>query len=255
MYSQNTFHQNAEDTKTFDKTDTITMTCLSFLQYWLYAAFPHCNFLQKYLLEHIPYPQEWVNQMFGADKGQEVEPIRRTAVIDQQEVIILMYRYHVEYRIEDKELLYPCFSYLAAEELDNDTFFLLLPVVDMTAARYMTEDGYSCLDINSDLLRRLSETPLPTEHVKEAAYGLDLGLEDGDGAEEVPLWYIWQETADTLYGAGWWQDAEEFVLFRQQGLNNESFCPSVWISAPEGEDAFQWGKRMLSQWISSLSVS
>ncbi len=225
----------------------MTTTDWHFLEYWLHAAFMHCHCLQRYLSEWLPYSQEWIVQTFGTDEGKEITPIHKTVVVEGQTITILMYRYHVEYRIEDREIYQPYLPYHVVEFLDNDTFFLLLPIVEMS----------ECLDSDlkliPDLIRRLSETDLPAGYIKEVAYMLGVGLAEADGAEDEPLWFIWQETADSLYGAEWWPDADELDLFKVFG-KDENTLPHASISAPEGEDIFLWGKRMLSQWISSLHV-
>ena len=76
-------------------------------------------------------------------------------------------------------------------------------------------------------------------------------LLDDDGAEEGPLWYIWQETADSLYGAMWWPYMNELELF-QQKIPDILYRSCAYITAPEGENVFLWAERMLSEWISSL---
>lgn len=229
------------------KTETMNMTYGPFLQYWLYAAFPHCHGLQRYLLRHFPYSQKWMDSIFGVDKNEKITPICRTVTVDQQKVTILLYRYHVEYLVEDREQYQPYFPYQMVKFLDNDTFFLLLPIVDLFG------DGYSYSLLRPDLLRRLSEMALPKENIKEVADGICSGLVDADGAESEPLWVIWQETEDNLYGAEWWADEGEFHLFQQRRLE-EGKLPNAYFSVPEGEDIFLWGKHILSQWISSLSL-
>lgn len=219
-----------------------------FLNYWLHAAFVNCHCLQRYLREWLPYSHEWINQTFGTDESKEITPIHKTIVFEGQKITILMYRYHVEYRIGDKEIYQPYLPYHVVEFLDNDTFFLLLPIVDMS------ECLNSNLKLIPDLVRRLSETDLPTEHIKHVASMLGVGLAEADGAEDEPLWVIWQETADSLYGAEWWPDEEELDLFKEWG-KDKSTWPHAYIPAPEGEDIFLWGKHMLSQWVSSLHVN
>lgn len=245
MHLDKTSHQNSKDENTFFKEDT--MTCWSFLQYWLYVAFPHCYGLRNYLLKHFPYSREWINQMFRMDKKQEITPIHRTIIVEEKEVTLLLYRYHVEYRMEGQELFQPCFPYHVVENLDNDTFFLLLPVVDMA------EIGYSYPKLMSDLIQRLSETALPKKDIKDVAYVLSVGLAEADGAEDEPLWIIWQETVNHLYGAEWWSDEGELHLFQQRNLENHRL-PDAYILAPKGGDIFLWAKHMLSRWISSLPV-
>lgn len=160
--------------------------------------------------------------------------------------MLLLYRYHVEYRVEGKELYQPCLSYHSVENLDNDTFFLLLPIVDV-----MINYEYTSKNIRADLSRRLSETAMPKEYVEEVASKLKLWLIDADGAEDEPLWFIWQETDDSLYGAMCWPG--EIDLFQQ--YNAAGKCvPGKYISIPEEEDAYLWGKHALAQWISSLSL-
>ena len=245
MYLDKTSHQNSKDENTFFREDTMTMTCWSFLQYWLYAAFPHCHGLRNELLRHFPCSREWINQMFRMDKEKEITPIRRTIIIEEKEVTLLLYRYHVEYRMEGREVIQPCFPYHVVENLDNDTFFLLLPIVDML------EIEYSYPKLMSDLIQRLSETALPKKNIKDVAYVLSVGLAEADGAEDEPLWIIWQETVNNLYGAAWWSDEGVLHVFQQQNLENDRFPPYAYIPAPEGEDIFLWAKHMLSQWISS----
>ena len=213
------------------------MTSLPFLKYWLYAAFPHCHGLRNYLLKHIPCPYEH-------DKEQKTIPVCRTVMVANQTITILMYRYHVEYRCEEQELYQPCLPYHVAENLDNDTFFLLLPIVDMA------ECEYNSTNVVPDLVRRLSETALPEEHIEEVAYSLGVGLAEADGAEDEPLWIIWQETQEHLYGAEWWSDAKVLQFF-QQDMDGR-YASNGYLPAPEGVDIFSWGKSMLSQWISSL---
>lgn len=251
MYFYKKTYQNIEDMDTSSEADTITMTNWTFLQYWLYAAFPHCSFLWKYLLENLPHPYEWYSQLPVSNNEQEIFPACKTVGIvasDGKEITILMYKYHVEYRMEGRELYQPVLSYHMVENLDNDTFFLLLPIVDV-----MIDYDYVYGKIELDLSRRLSETAMPKEYVKKVAHMLKLGLMDADGAEDEPLWFIWQETKDSLYGAMWWPDMREIDLF-QQCKPDEKGAPSKYITIPEGEDAYLWGRQALSQWISSLSV-
>jgi len=244
MHLDKTSHQNSKDENTFFKEDT--MTCWSFLQYWLYAAFPHCYGLRNYLLKHFPYSREWINQMFRMDKKQEITPIHRTIIVEEKEVTLLLYRYHVEYRMEGREVIQPCFPYHVVENLDNDTFFLLLPVVDMA------EIGYSYTKLMSDLIQRLSETALPKKNIKDVAYVLSVGLAEADGAEDEPLWVIWQETVNHLYGAEWWPYVNELHLV-QRKIPDILYHSCAYMTAPEGEDVFLWAQRTLSEWISSLN--
>ena len=147
-------------------------------------------------------------------------------------------------------MILPCLPYRAVENLNNDTFLMLLPIVD--AGAY---DKYGYEEMCVDLHRRLPEMALPSEHreywIKELAYILTTGLLDDDGAEEGPLWYIWQETADSLYGAMWWPYMNELELF-QQKIPDILYRSCAYITAPEGENVFLWAERMLSEWISSL---
>ncbi|MCI8825318.1 MAG: hypothetical protein HFH65_01070 [Lachnospiraceae bacterium] len=188
--------------------------------------------------------------MFGNDKEKQVSPVCHTVIVDGKKITILMYRYHVEYRIEGKKVILPCLPYRAVENLNNDTFLMLLPIVD--AGAY---DKYGYEEMCVDLHRRLPEMALPSEHreywIKELAYILTTGLLDDDGAEEGPLWYIWQETADSLYGAMWWPYMNELELF-QQKIPDILYRSCAYITAPEGENVFLWAERMLSEWISSL---
>ena len=218
--------------------DTMTMKNWSFLRYWLYAAFPHCYGLHNYLLWKISCPCEKV-------MGQESVPVCQTVHVDNQKITILLYRYHVEYRCGERELYQPCLPYHVVENLDNDTFFLLLPIVDLA------ECEYDSSNVVPDLIRRLSETELPEEHVKEVAYSLGVGLAEADGAEDEPLWIIWQETQKHLYGAQWWADAKELWFF-QQDMDGKYEPAGKYLLAPEGVDVFSWGKAMLSQWIDWL---
>lgn len=242
-------HQNAGDMDTSSEADNITMTNWTFLQYWLCAAFPHCYFLWKYLSEKLPHLYQWSSQFPRNNKGQENIPAYKTVDIvaaDGNKIVILLYRYHVEYRIEGRELYQPCLSYNSVENLDNDTFFLLLPIVDV-----MINYEYTSKNMMADLSRRLSETALPKEYIEEVASKLKLWLIDADGAEDEPLWFIWQETDDSLYGAMCWPG--EIDLFQQ--YNAAGKCvPGKYITIPEGEDAYLWGKYTLDQWVSSLAL-
>lgn len=243
-------HQNTKDMDISSQADSITMTNWTFLQYWLYAAFPHCHFLWKYLSEKLPYPYEWSSQLTGSNKGQEVVPAYKTIEIvvgNGDKITILMYRYHVEYRIGDRELYQPYLSYNMVENLDNDIFFLLLPIVDV-----MIGYEYNYKKMKPDLYKRFSETALPKEYVEEVVNSLKLGLLDADGAEDEPLWIIWQETYDSLYGAMCWPD--EIDLFQQYNAYGKCVS-SKYIPIPEVEDVYLWGKHVLSQWIYSLSVN
>ena len=228
----------------------MTMTYRPFMEYWLNAAFPHCHGLQRYLNEWLwlPYSQEVISQMFGTDESQEITPIHKTVVVEEQVVTILIYRYHVEYRIEGREIYKPCIPYNVVKLLDNDNFFFLLPIADMS-------EYFDCgQKITSDLTRRLSETDLPTEHIKDVASMLEGGLIEADGAEDEPLWVIWQETSDSLYGAECWED--ELHVFKQWGKDkSEGIRPYKYIpvTMEEGEDNFLWVKHEFSQWISSLN--
>lgn len=223
-----------------EKVDTMTMTNLYFLKYWLYAAFPHCHGLWKYLLKEFPCPQEH-------SKEQGALPMSRTITVGDQSITILLYQHHVEYRTEERELYQPCLPYHVVENLDNDTYFLLLPVVDMA------ECGYSYTKVMPDFVRRLSETALPEEHIEEVAYRLSVGLAEADGAEDEPLWVIWQERAGNLYGAEWWPDAGELHLFQQYTDGSEDMddgdLPDDYVPAPEGVDIYLWAKSTLEQWI------
>ncbi|MDE5823882.1 MAG: hypothetical protein K2H91_04260 [Lachnospiraceae bacterium] len=195
-------------------------------------------------MEELPCPQEH-------SKEQKGFPISRTVTIGDQSITILLYQHHVEYRIEERELYQPCLPYHVVENLDNDKYFLLLPIVDMA------ECGYCYLKVMPDLVRRLSETALPEEHIDDVAYRLSVGLAEADGAEDEPLWVIWQETKNNLYGAEWWQDAGELHLFQQNMDDSDelddSVLPDDYILAPEGEDVYVWAKSMLAKWISSNS--
>lgn len=243
------------------KTNTITMMNWPFLHYWLYAAFPHCYGLRRHLFRHFPYSREWIDQMFFVANDQEIEPIIQTITIDKEVITILLYRYHVEYRMDNRELLlyryhiehkmdnhelfHPRIPYHMVENLDDETFLLLLPIVDMFDIEYNTSK------LMSDLIQRLSRTALPKEHIEEIAYVLSVGLTAADGAEDEPLWIIWQETADNLYGAEWWPDEGKFRLFQQPNIDCDHW-PEVYLTAPESTDYFSYGKQILSQWISSL---
>lgn len=250
MNSGKMFYQNIDNTNLLIKTDTMTMTYWPFLEYWMYSAFPQCHGLLNCLVRYYPYSRKWINQMFGNDKEKQVSPVCHTVIVDGKKITILMYRYHVEYRIEGKKVILPCLPYRAVENLNNDTFLMLLPIVD--AGAY---DKYGYEEMCVDLHRRLPEMALPSEHreywIKELAYILTTGLLDDDGAEEGPLWYIWQETADSLYGAMWWPYINELELF-QQKIPDILYRSCAYITAPEGENVFLWAERMLSEWISSL---
>lgn len=247
-----TFEQNEKNINMTVKTDTMTMTYWPFFEYWLYAAFPQCHGLWTDLNNYFPYSQKWINQMFGNDKKQEVTPVCYTVIVDKRKITILMYRYHVEYRIEGQKVILPCLPYRAVQNLDNDTFLMLLPIVD--AGAY---NKYGYKEMKPDLLQRLPEMAFPAEHreywesrfIRTLASDISIGLLDDDGAEEGPLWYIWQETADSLYGAGWWPYINELHLF--QKLPDAIDRPDAYITAPEGENVFLWAERMLSEWISS----
>ncbi|MDE7479006.1 MAG: hypothetical protein K2M91_13870 [Lachnospiraceae bacterium] len=165
-------------------------------------------------------------------------------MVNNQTITVLLYRYHVEYRCGERELYQPCLPYHVVENLDNDTFFLLLPIVDLA------ECEYDSINVVPDLIWRLSETALPEEHVEEVAYSLGVGLAEADGAEDEPLWIIWQETQEHLYGAEWWADAKVLQFF-QQDMDGR-YASDGYLLAPEGVDAFSWGKAMLSQWIDWL---
>ena len=251
MYFYKKIHQNNEDIDISGEVDDITMTNWTFLQYWLYAAFPHCHFLWNYLSENLPQTDEWNNQLPGNNKRQEMVPAYKAVDMvaeDGKEITILMYKYHAEYRMEGRELYKPVLSYHMVENLDNDTFFLLLPIVDV-----MIDYDYVYEKIEPDLSRRLSETALPKEYIKEVADMLKLDLMDAGGAEDEPLWFIWQETKDSLYGARWWPDAGEIDLFQKCKPGGKG-VPSKYITVPEEEDAYLWGRQALAQWISSMSV-
>ena len=213
-----------------------------FLHYWLYAAFPHCYGLQNYLLKYLPYSQEWIYQMFGTDTKQEIIPVIHKVAIDGKEITIQMYRYHVEYRMDGKELYKPCISYHAIKSLDNDTFMLLLPIIDMFEK---VENDYP--DLKPDLHRILAQTGSPKEHLEDIVYSLDIGLLHDDGAEDAPLWYLRQETATSLYIAEWWPYVREFHLYCQNFLSDDIDSLNIYISVPEGEDAYLFGKRILSE--------
>ncbi|MFG6328336.1 MAG: hypothetical protein K1W06_02510 [Lachnospiraceae bacterium] len=225
----------------------LTMADRNFLQYWLCAAFPHCYFLWNYLSEKFPDRYEWSRKLLHNNKEQEGTPAYKTVSItspDGKEITILLYRYHAEYKIEGKELYQPYLSYHAIENLDNDTFFLLLPVVDV-----MIDYENIYKKMLQDLCQRLSETALPKEYVKETAYGIKIGLMDADGAEDEPSWIIWQETEESLYGAMWWKDARMITLFQKYSTSGKIVL-NKYITVPEGENAYLWGKSALSRWIS-----
>ncbi len=101
-------------------------------------------------------------------------------------------------------------------------YLLLLPIVDMATCDYRSER------VLPDLKRNLSETALPAAHVEEVAYDICCGLVDGNGAEDEPLWMIWDETEERRYGAFWWQDAQELQLFTE-----DEDIPSEYITAPQ----------------------
>ena len=144
-------------------------------------------------------------------------------------------------------------------------YLLLLPIVDMATCDYRSER------VLPDLKRHLSETALPAAHVEEVAYDICCGLVDGNGAEDEPLWMIWDETEERRYGAFWWQDAQELQLFTE-----DEDIPSEYITAPQGEEScscartqegngqpeqpapgtcvedealYDWAKKKLSEWI------
>lgn len=205
----------------------ISMNDREFLKYWLYAAFPGCYGLQQYLSKNIP-------STYCYKRNQH------EITVAGQEITIWMYCHHVEYRSKERELYMPCLSYDAVNMLDNDAYLLLLPIVDMATCDYRSEH------VLPDLKRRLSETALPREHVEEVAYDICCGLVDGDGAEDEPLWMIWDESEKRRYGAFWWQDAQELQLYAE-----DDDIPSVYITAPQRDDAslFDWARKMLSEWI------
>lgn len=215
----------------------ITMSNKSFLQYWLYAAFPYCYGLQRYLAENLP--------CVCASREEQV-PFSYTVQIDTQEITIQMYRHHVKYSVGERELYQPCLSYDTVKNLDNDAYLLLLPIVNMASCDYRRE----C--VIPDLTRRLSETALPQEHVEEVAYGICLGLVDGNGAEDEPSWVIYDETQDNRYGAAWWPDVQELQLFVDDISSEDcedNFVPDKYIPAAAVEDIYCWAKAELSSWV------
>lgn len=245
-----TFYQNIGNTNMLIKADIMTMTYWPFLEYWMYSAFPQCHGLLERLVRYYPYSKKWINQIFGNSKEKQVSPVCHTVIADKKKITILMYRYHVEYRIEGRKVILPCLPYRAVENLDNDTFLMLLPIVD--AGAY---DKYGYQEMGEELFQRLPGMALPAKHreywKKELAYVLTIGLLDDDGAEEGPLWHIWQETEDSLYGAEWWPYVNELHLF-QLKIPDILYRSGDYITAPEREDIFLWAQRMLSEWISSL---
>ncbi|MCI9080562.1 MAG: hypothetical protein HFH68_16925 [Lachnospiraceae bacterium] len=248
MYFYKKIHQNIKDMDTAGETDDITMTNWEFLQYWLYAAFPNCYALWGYLWRNLPYTYEFSRKLPCSCKGLENVPVYRTVDIasaDGNEIKVLLYRYHVEYKTEGKEIYQPYLSYHMVENLDNDTFFLLLPIVDVTI-----DYEYTSKNIIQDLSRRFSETALPKENIEEVAALVKSGFIDADGAEDEPLWFIWQETEDRLYGAMCWGGIE-ITLFQRCNPDKKA-VPNRDITIPEGEDAYLWGKCVLSRWVSSL---
>lgn len=215
----------------------ITMLNKSFLQYWLYAAFPYCYALQRYLTENLPC---------ACAGGEEQVPFSYTVLVDAQEITIQMYRHHVKYSVDGRELYQPCLSYDTVKDLESDIYLLLLPIVNMASCDYRSER------VMPDLTRRLSETALPQEHVEEVAYDICLGLVDGNGAEDEPLWVIYDETQDNRYGAAWWPDVQELQLFMDDNLSNDcagNFVPDKYIFVSSVEDIYCRARAELASWI------
>lgn len=214
----------------------LSMKDKDFLNYWLYVAFPNCLGLQRYFSKHIPC---------AYSHNQE----QHTITVAGKEITIWMFRHHVEYRVKERELYQPCLPYDAVKTLDSEAYLLLLPIVDMATCDYRSER------VLPDLKQRLSETALPGEYVEEVAYDICCGLVDGNGAEDEPLWMIWDETEQRRYGAFWWHDAQELELYAE-----DEAIPSKYITKPQGEDSdfctqtqeaalYDWARKMLSEWI------
>lgn len=230
----------------------LSMKDKDFLHYWLYAAFPSCLGIQRYFSANPPCTHRHQQAQYNV-------------VAAGKKITIWMYRHHIEYRIGERALYQPCLSYDVVKELDSDMYLLLLPIVDMATCDYRSER------VLPDLKRNLSETALPAAHVEEVAYDICCGLVDGNGAEDEPLWMIWDETEERRYGAFWWQDAQELQLFTE-----DEDIPSEYITAPQGEEScscartqegngqpeqpapstcvedealYDWAKKKLSEWI------
>ena len=213
----------------------LSMKDKDFLNYWLYVAFPNCFDLQQYFLQHGHNTHHY---------NQE----QHTITVAGKEITIWMFRHHVEYRIGERELYQPCLPYDAVKTLDSDAYLLLLPIVDMATCDYRSER------VLPDLKQCLSETALPGEYVEEVAYDICCGLVDGNGAEDEPLWMIWDETEEKRYGAFWWHDAQELELYAE-----DEEIPSVYIAVSQGEDndscvQTQEGKLQPEQPVSDMCV-
>ena len=152
----------------------LSMKDKDFLHYWLYAAFPSCLGIQRYFSANPPCTHRHQQAQYNV-------------VAAGKKITIWMYRHHIEYRIGERALYQPCLSYDVVKELDSDMYLLLLPIVDMATCDYRSER------VLPDLKRHLSETALPAAHVEEVAYDICCGLVDGNGAEDEPLWMIWDE--------------------------------------------------------------
>jgi len=193
----------------------------------------NCFELCEYLGDQLSYAPDWANRFLGAGRSVAVEPVCYRVMVDTVEIVLQMHRYYIGYQAHGQELYAPFLSYEKLLVLDTDTFFLLLPMADVSAVE--TDS------LVQELERRLAKTALPLENIKDVAYFLSIGL------AEAPILTIYRESADILYGAQWQQ--EERLYFFQQEDGMRSAVPYGRNGIATEEEAVAVAKRLLADLV------
>lgn len=223
-----------------------------YVRYYLNTAFHLARgirsdlLLPAYLQEHLPYSAAWAKHLSYQDPDGRTSDRRAEIDFGENILQIIFHQRYLEYRWNGQPTG-PKFPWENLRGIQEETiFWLLLPI---TIANF---EAYP--EVFRELSDRLSVLPLNTEDVPVLADCIcgQVCRFTEDARNSLPLWTLYRETEDRLFGCDIYSDWVLF-LYEETALERTG-VPNGQYQASDRDTAVSMAERLLEELVTPYSV-